>query len=81
MSVKTIGPCTQCGEDGAFMMKTPRIKLLRYVPAEFIKAPSGWVVVCRKCEDILGDENLRQAGYTLDTYGGERKWIAPKRTS
>ena len=79
MSVKTIGPCTQCGEDGAFMMHTPKVKLVRYVSAEFITAPTGWVAVCRNCEEILGDENLRQAGYTLDTYNGWRHWIHPDK--
>ena len=70
-----IGACSQCGKDGVFQMYTPREPWIHYVPSNFLKADVGWVTVCPECEGVLGDINLRHAGYKWNPY--HSKWVAP----
>ena len=80
-----IGACTQCGRPGVFQMHTPRKPYIHYIPSEFLEPETGWVTVCPKCEVVLGDINLKQAGYkrTPQKIRGVKmrqhtaKWVKP----
>ena len=67
--------CSQCGSEGMYQMNTPSDSHIRYITSSRPTADTGWVTVCKECELILGDINLKNAGYKWDK--GQRRWIAP----
>ena len=70
-----IGDCSQCGGEGMYQMHTPSDLHIRYITSPAPNVSTGWVTVCKECELILGDVNLKNSGYKWDM--GMRRWVAP----